>query len=327
MPPAAEHWAKKRERGSYFGIQVLLFLYRYGGRWLILASLVPVLGYFFVTDRVARNASRDFLRRVHHRSGSNSRFSSEPGYWQSYCHFWQFALAALAKLDAWIGRITPDQVSQGGSVSFADLVASRTGGVLIGSHLGNKEVCRALVRSRYPTRINVLVFTRHARAFNRALKEANNQVDLNLIQVDGITPALTIMLKERVEQGEFVVIVGDRISAASPERSVWVDFLGQPAPFAIGPWVLASVLDCPVHLLFCMKIRQGYELTFEPFAERIRLPRKTRDADITQLVARYAERLEHFACRYPLQWFNFYDFWQLPAAVSQDKEAPRDASH
>ncbi|MEE7305363.1 hypothetical protein Q0T56_24900, partial [Escherichia coli O18:H14] len=26
----------------------------------------------------------------------------------------------------------------------------------------------------------------------------------------------------------------------------------------------------------------------------------------------YAQRLEHYALLSPLDWFNFFDFWQLP---------------
>ncbi|WP_250953399.1 hypothetical protein, partial [Escherichia coli] len=35
-------------------------------------------------------------------------------------------------------------------------------------------------------------------------------------------------------------------------------------------------------------------------------------------VDRYAERLEHYALQSPLDWFNFFDFWQLPD--TNDKE-------
>ncbi|MDX3774795.1 acetyltransferase [Chromatiaceae bacterium AAb-1] len=323
MSPQTEHWAEKPENGSYLGIRILLGLYRYGGKWLMLLCLAPVTAYFFLKDRRARQASMQFLTRVHQFSADASPFRHTPGYWQSYCHFWQFSLAALAKIDAWIGRLSADKdVTRCGDIQFGDMVASGKGGIIISSHLGNTEVCRALVTSRYPTRINVLTFTRHAAAFNQALKDANRQVDLNLIQVDNFTPDLAIMLKERTEQGEFVVIVGDRISANVPERSVWAEFIGQPAPFAVGPWVLASVLECPAYLMFCIKTPQQYQLIFETFAPQINLPRKTRQQQLQHYISRYASRLEQQACRYPLQWFNFYDFWQLPSA-SQHKESSR----
>jgi predicted LPLAT superfamily acyltransferase len=31
---------------------------------------------------------------------------------------------------------------------------------------------------------------------------------------------------------------------------------------------------------------------------------------------RYAARLEHYARRYPMNWFNFYPYWASPADLS-----------
>ena len=44
-------------------------------------------------------------------------------------------------------------------------------------------------------------------------------------------------------------------------------------------------------------------------AERIVLPRGDRQAVVDGYVTRYAERLEAWARRDPLQWYNFFDFW------------------
>ncbi len=327
MTKQTTHWAKKAEHGSYLAIRLLLLLYRFGGKWLILLCLAPVLGYFFVKDGTARRASVAYLQQLHRYSGAASPFGRTPGYWQSYCHFWQFALAALAKIDAWLGRITPAEVSYGGAVPFEHIMSSGKGAVLIASHLGNTEVCRALVRSRYTLKINVLAHTKNAAAFNRILKDSNSDVDLELIEVTELTPAVSIMLTDCVDRGELVVIVGDRISAQAPERAVWADFLGKPAPFAIGPWVLASLMQCPVYLMFCMKQQQGYNLMFEPFADQIRLQRKQRQQQLGILIQRYATAVEKVACRYPLQWFNFYDFWQLPAAGQQKEHSGDNSSN
>lgn len=319
------HWAKKQENGSYYAIKLLLTLYRYGGKWVILLVLAPVLAYFFIKDGTARRSSLDYLQQLHRYKGRHSPFSAMPGYLQAYQHFWQFAMAALAKIDAWLGRLNTIPVHYGGSTGFEQIMHHNKGAVLIGSHLGNLEVCRALVRSKYPVRINVLAHTRHTAAFNRILKESNSEVDLQLIEVTELTPAVSAMLTDCIDNGELVVIVGDRISAQAPERAVWADFLGKPAPFAIGPWVLASVLQCPVYLMFCLKEARGYNLMFEPFAEQIILPRKTRQQALINIVTHYAQQLEQVACRYPMQWFNFYDFWQLPAA-KQQKESTGDNS-
>lgn len=311
-----EHWAKQQESGSYSGIRFLLFCYRIGGKFLILLVLAPVLWYFVCSNSRARQSSLKFLQKVHQQLGAASPFQSTPGYRQAYLHFRSFALEALAKIDGWLGRIPSDHIQQQGQVQFADLVASGKGGILMGSHLGNLELCRAMSAGKYHTRIHVLVFTRHAAAFNKALRQANPQVEVNLIQVDSINPVLVMQLKEWVEQNEFIVIVGDRISVTAPERMIYAPFLGEPAPFAIGPWVLASVLECPVYLMFCMREGERYQLTLEEVAAQVVLPRKNRQQALEAYIRHYATTLEQYALHYPLQWFNFYDFWQLPAAAN-----------
>ena len=44
--------------------------------------------------------------------------------------------------------------------------------------------------------------------------------------------------------------------------------------------VLASVLACPVFTMACLHEGHGYRVSFAPFAERIVLPRGSRDAAI-----------------------------------------------
>ena len=52
----------------------------------------------------------------------------------------------------------------------------------------------------------------------------------------------------------------------------------------------------------------------EPFADRITLGQRDRDASIRPWVERYAARLEHHCRDAPYNWFNFYDFWPAPHA-------------
>ena len=60
-----------------------------------------------------------------------------------------------------------------------------------------------------------------------------------------------------------------------------------------------------------------YVVRFEPFADRITLSPVNRAADLRPWVARYAKRLEAQCREYPLNWFNFYRFWDLKRMVGR----------
>jgi predicted LPLAT superfamily acyltransferase len=128
--------------------------------------------------------------------------------------------------------------------------------------------------------------------------------------VTELDAGLAAWMSERLSRGAVIVIAGDRVPLGDGRVST-ADFLGAPADFAQGPYLLAHALGCPVQLLFCVRKGQGFEVTFEPFAERVRLPRgEGREAGVQALVQRYAERLAVHAAKEPLQWFNFYPYWR-----------------
>ena len=169
----------------------------------------------------------------------------------------------------------------------------------------------------------MLVHTKHAQVFNQMLEQINPASGLNLLQVTEMTPATAMLLADKVAQGEFVVIAGDRIPVAAHPRVVQAQFLGQTAAFPIGPYVLASILQCPLVALFSMRSAQhgGSEIHFELLREVIRLPRKGRDAVLAELAEEYAARLQTHCVRAPFQWFNFYDYWYLPQMELLDASA------
>ena len=141
---------------------------------------------------------------------------------------------------------------------------------------------------------------------------------MNLLQVTEMTPATAMLLSDKVERGEYVVIAGDRVPVSAQPRVALAEFLGDPAAFPIGPYALASLLRCPVYLMFCVSQPSGYHVYYELFRERIEIPRQERDAAYAELAAEYAARLAHHCRAAPLQWFNFYDFWAPPQSVSID---------
>ncbi len=116
-----------------------------------------------------------------------------------------------------------------------------------------------------------------------------------------------------IDRGEIVAIAADRLPEGDAEQGIPARFLGAPALFPRGPFILASILKCPVFTAFCTRTPEGrYLLDVEPFANPLRLPRKQRNEHLNRVVQSYAHRLESICQRSPLEWFNFFKFWQMP---------------
>ena len=223
-----------------------------------------------------------------------------------------FAQSGFDKLAAWSGRVNNADVKFEDPSAFEALVASGKGALVIGAHLGNLEMTRALAAQGAYAKVTAVVYTEHARRFNSVLASANSEFARHLLEVADFGPETAMLMQQRVDAGELLVIVGDRVPAHEAGRTTQARFLGADAPFAQGPYVLAHALGCPVYLFFCLKEQGGYRLYFEPFAERIELPRRERTQHLAAWAQRYAARLEHYCRKAPYQWFNFFDFWASP---------------
>jgi predicted LPLAT superfamily acyltransferase len=314
--PQSQHWSNLAERGSSLGLQVVLVCYRLLGERMARLILYPIVAYFFLTGKKARNASLHYLQKV------NAQISGariQTGWRGSFLHMMAFAQSGLDKLSAWVGDFDHKRIHFPNRAVFKALLDSGKGALLIGSHLGNLEMTRALASIEQRAVVNAVVYTEHAQKFNQILHQANADFSVNLIQVSHFGPDTAIMFKDKIDQGEFIVIVGDRTPPAENGRVTQADFLGSPASFAQGPWILASLLDCPVYLFFCLREGDDYHIHLESFAARIELPRQMRKERLQAYIQQYASRLEAYCLTAPQQWFNFYNFWRQEAAPNDPK--------
>ncbi|MFB4355771.1 glycosyltransferase [Pantoea sp. BS_4] len=316
-----QHWARQKEVKGLWGMRLMLLVWRVLGRRAFTLLLYPVVGVYWLTATTARHASQNWLARVCKQL--RVRQKPVPANLTSYQHFLRFGQVMLDKIASWRGElhVGRDITFAPGAEALLDL-RNPQGKLLLASHLGDVEACRALAQLNSSKVINALVFSDNAKRFKQIMEEMAPQAGLNLMPVTDIGPDTAMLLKEKLDRGEWIAIVGDRI-AVNPQRGgewriCWSRFMGQPAPFPQGPFILASILRCPVDLIFALRQQGKLHIHCEPFADPLLLPRTDRQNALQQTIDRYAERLEHYALQSPLDWFNFFDFWQLPD--SKDKE-------
>ncbi|WEA04429.1 glycosyltransferase [Pantoea dispersa] len=315
------HWAATPERRGQWGLRFMLWLYQRAGRLPFILLLWPVVAVYWISGRAARAASQQWLTRV--QAVAHQQQIALPQPLSSYRHFLRFGNSMLDKVASWRGDL-----QWGRDIDFAPgaeaviRAAEGKGQLILASHLGDIEACRAMAKQVSGLVINALVFTDNAQRFRAVLESIAPQAGVNLLPVSDIGPDTAILLQQKLDAGEWVAIVGDRTAVqrqrGGERRVMWSEFMGQPAPFPQGPFVLAAALRCPVLLMFALRQQGKLRVHCEAFADPLPLPRNGRQQALQAAVDRYAARLQHHALLAPLDWFNFYDFWALPEEEQRD---------
>jgi predicted LPLAT superfamily acyltransferase len=296
---SAGDWLSQRERGAIAGMRALFWIATALGRGPA-RQLVRLLAlYYALFDRAAREASRGWLTQVY---GRRVRFA------EIYAHVLCFARVTLDRVFLLMRSHSTFVVHRTGHQHLEALARARRGAVLIGAHLGSFEAMRVgAAADQLP--LNIVGHFENARMINALLERLDPQVSARVLHVGRDPVGFAMQVSQRLEQGELVAILADRVGLN--DKRTEVEFFGRKAAFPTGPFVLASVLKAPVYLVFGLYFEPNrYELFCEPFAESIELPRRERAAALQALVQRYAGRLEEYARKAPDNWFNFFDFWK-----------------
>jgi predicted LPLAT superfamily acyltransferase len=300
--PAADAsaWLRTSERGTALAFALVVTICRWFGRGFTRLLIAPAVFYFVLFAPQARRASRDYLTRLGRPSG----------FWAVYAHFLRFGHVTLDRLYFTLGKLRSFAVTRTGQEHLIALKQQRRGALLLGAHLGSFEAMRGMATDT-SLPLNVIGYFKNARLINGVLTKLNPALAGRVINVER-NMSFVLTLKERIDAGEMVALLGDRVGLG--DRVVEVDLFGAPALLPAGPYWLAASLGCPVYLTFGLFTEPNrYDLYCEPFAERIELRRGERDGDARAWAQRYANRLEHYCRMAPDNWFNFYPVWKAAA--------------
>lgn len=321
MVRPAGHWADLGEHTFVLGIRILFWTYRSLGRLPFKLCLYPVVTYYWLTRRAARQASLAYLRRIQSARGA---LGHAPGWRDVWTHFLSFAEAIVDKLLAVSEAFPLHTVHAEEEADLLALLRQGRGAVIAVGHIGCMELCRVGAQRHAGLRLNVLVHTAHAQRFNRILKQLDPDSGVTLIQVTAVNPATAMLLADKLALGEFVVIAADRVPVFSG-TTVSAEFLGHEAPWPVGPYVLAALLRCPLYAMACVRQSDGerrgnYVLKVRCLAEQVVLPRPSRQQALRGYAREFASWMEDVLSDAPFAWFNFYEFWaQASPSVAADE--------
>lgn len=285
-------WKAKAERGSAWLMHLIAWLARAVGRPFCRALLYPIVLYFLATDGTARRASRDFLGVA---LGRPARLS------EVFAHLYCFGATLLDRVYMASGEFDRFHITIEGQDLVRDALAAGQGCVLLGSHLGSFDLMMLANQALSDQPIAVLMNVDPRSRLRRIAGIDDSRLDIIALG----RPDSFLRAYEVLERGGVVAALADRVDGAAHLES---SFFGRPASFPIGPHVLAARAGAPV--LMCFGIYEGgaaYRIEFLSLGATA--PRGSRGADLLPVVDRYAGLLEQQARRHPMNWFNFYPYW------------------
>jgi predicted LPLAT superfamily acyltransferase len=225
--------------------------------------------------------------------------------WLVFKHFLSFGCALIDRTAILAGDTRYFSFSFDGEHHLREAVAEGRGVLLLTAHLGNWQAAGQLL-SRLDVPVNVTGFD-HETSEIRALLNQASQARFRLVPLTG-SPTDGVPLLAALRRGEVVAMLGDRVYESAAAR---VSFLGSMASFPIGAYVLAAVAGAPLVHVFNLREPGGHYRCFGFPPQRLQMPRyDQREAYLRDCAARFARDLEAILLRDPLQWYNYYPFWE-----------------
>ncbi len=291
-------WSGK-SKGGIFGYRFFVMLIKHASLKFTYAFIRIVSFHYLL---FARKAPMIFYFRKVHGYGVRKTVKS---IFQNYCLLGEVLVDKVAILS---GVKTDYTFFFEGEKHLHSMSEMNRGGVLIGAHMGNWEVAGQLLE-RIETRVNIVMLDAERERIKRLLDAVLVNKRFHVIaQKEDYSHLYKI--DEAFRRKEFVVIHGDRYQEGA--NTVTTSFMGRPAKFPTGPLYLASKHKVPVSFVYTVKESAMHYHFYAtpprifPYPSRIR----TRKEDLRKMVGSYVNSLEEVVRKYPLQWFNYYHFWE-----------------
>jgi predicted LPLAT superfamily acyltransferase len=190
-----------------------------------------------------------------------------------------------------------------GGEHLDELVRQGNGGLIISAHLGNWEVAGHLMK-RLESPINILMYDGEQEQIKTYMKQFNQNRSFNIILIkEDISHIYEIAAALR--RNEFICMHADRFRPGN--RTMQHVFLGKPALFPAGPFILAAKLKAPVSFVFAFK-ETPTQYHFYAYPGKVYAGKGT--TGMEQMLLEYVTLLEEKLQQYPEQWFNYFPFWQ-----------------
>ncbi len=288
----AAEWEGK-SRGTLLGYKIYIFFLKTFGISSAYFILHIVIFYYVLFSPRSNRDTYNYFRKRH----EYSRWKSVLSIYKSYYTFGQTLTDKVAISTGLRDKFT---YTHDGIEHIDHLLQKNQGGILISGHVGNFEISHYFLEDRYSiSKISMVTTMAEHQNIQEYMDRISVKSHLKFIVVKEDMSHI-FEIHKAIDEGGLVVFTGDRYM---PGGKVLKEvFLGKETSFPIGPYLLASRLNMPVLFVYFMK---GQKRHYDLYARTAQF--KSRDAQ--GLLKQYTESMEWILKKYPLQWFNYFDFW------------------
>lgn len=283
-----------KSRGSVLGYKIYIFLLHKLGLRFAYALLYPVVLYFCFTSWKNVKALYYYL---HYRQN----YSVVKSVINIYKAYYVFGQSIIDKFAIASGKKHWYSFQFDGREAIKSVLNEQKGALLISAHVGNFQLAEFFFSDLKNTPgVNLIVTDREHREIKEFLDNYLQTTSVNFITVENDISHI-FEINAALTRNEIVCISGDRF--INQAKRFETEFLGEKAEFPAGPFILGAKLKVPV--LFVYVMRDGYK-KYHLYA------RKSLHTvgDENDIFDKYKTHLEQILQKYPLQWFNYYDFWK-----------------
>ena len=284
-----------KSKGTVLGYRIFVFLMRHLGIYAAYSLLIFVAFYYFLTEW---QSNRFMFYYFRHRLGY-SLPKTIGSLYLSYFTFGQIIIDKIAILAGLEHKFTFD--FDGQELLFK-LLEEQQGGVLISAHIGNFEIAEPFFRKiDLKLQISTITTDMERSVIKEYLEGITERKSLN--QYIYVKPDMSHIfeINDVIAHKNILCFTGDRYFEGG--RSLKGHLLGAEATFPAGPFVIASRLKVPVVFVYVMKEKGLHYHLYARIAE-------VKKADAESLLEAYTDSMEQMLRKYPLQWFNYFNFWE-----------------
>lgn len=298
-------WTNRPERSNMLMLRVMTWISLRLGRSAGRVVLYGIALYFLLFSAKSRQASRAYLRRV---------FGREASWLDMYKQVFSFASTIHDRIYLINQRFDLFNIEIIGRNYLDDLVAEKRGLFLMGAHMGSFEVIQAIGRQETDLNVSIVMHEDNALKINAMLASINPNAVTDIISMGRVDSILKV--REKLSQGTVIGMLADRTLGGDVLQPV--NFLGDTVHFPTGSFRMAALLRQRV--VFMVGLYLGgnrYQINFEPLADFSQVSAAQQGTAVEQAVKDYTQLLEKYCRMAPYNWFNFFDFWQIPSSHSQ----------